>query len=215
MAEVTEVLEAALDAYRQRDWSRAYECFTAVGQRVPLTPEDLDALSDACWWLGRVDDCLEAGEAVRGYVDAERPGDAAMCALDVAVSLLLRGDEVVGSGWIGRAQRLLEELPEQPAHGYVCYLVEVEAGLGGDDLDAVAAAARKVREIGRRHGDPNLVAAGVLGEGRALLKLGDVARGSQLLDEAMIAVLHDCRCRAPGRRVRRGRSGEWRRCRRP
>ena len=192
MAEVAEVLEVARDAYRQRDWPRAEQCFTAARRHAPLTPEDLDALSDACWWLGRVDECIDAGEAAfRGYLRLERSGDAAMCAIGLAVSLFLRGEEVLGSGWISRAQRLLKDLPEEPAHGYLRYIVDVEGGLEGDDLDAVVAAAREIRGIGHRHGDPNLVSGGVLGEGRALLKLGDVARGSQLLDEAMVAVLHN------------------------
>lgn len=39
--------------------------------------------------------------------------------------------------------------------------------------------------------DVNLVAGGLVGEGRALLKLGEVGRGRQLLNEAMTAVFHD------------------------
>lgn len=186
------VLETARDASREQDWARAYDCFAAARELAPLAPDDLDALSGACWWLGRVDECLEAAEAAfRGYLDAERAGDAAMCAITNAVSLFLRGDEALGSGWLGRAQRLLEDLSEQPAHGYLRYIVEVEGALGGADLDAVAAAARDVQQIGRRHHDGNLVAAGVVGEGRALLKRGAAERGLQLLDEAMIAVVSD------------------------
>lgn len=192
MAEVSELLATARDAHRRRDWQGAREGFVAARRRGPLAPEDLEALSDACWWLGDVDECLEAGEAAfRGHLDADRPGDAAMCAIELAVSLVLRGDEVVGSGWLGRAGRLLDALPEQPAHGFLRYVTEVEGGLDGDDLEAVVAAAREVRDLGHRHDDPNLVAGGVLGEGRALLRLGEVARGSALLDEAMVAVLHD------------------------
>jgi hypothetical protein len=39
--------------------------------------------------------------------------------------------------------------------------------------------------LGRRFADPNLVAAGVLGEGRALLKRRRGGDGMALLDEAM------------------------------
>jgi DNA-binding NarL/FixJ family response regulator len=191
VSDVPEILQNARDAHHRRDWPRAHELFAAARSEAPLLPEDLDALCTAAWWLGRVDDCLEAGDAAfRGYLDADRPRDAAMAALEMAISLFLRGDEAVGSGWIGRAHRLLEELPEGPEHGYARYLLEVEGGLEGDDLEAVASAARAVREIGRRHGDRNLVAAGVVGEGRALVKLGEVSRGMPLLDEAMVAVLH-------------------------
>jgi DNA-binding CsgD family transcriptional regulator len=111
--------------------------------------------------------------------------------LEGAVPLFLRGDDALGSGWLGRAQRLLEHLPEAAAHGYLRFVVDVEGALDGDDLDAVADSAREVQAIGRRHDDPNLQAVGVVGEGRALVRLGAAQRGLRLLDEAMVAVVTD------------------------
>jgi DNA-binding CsgD family transcriptional regulator len=52
----------------------------------------------------------------------------------------------------------------------------------------VIGAARRLRELGRAHADPNLVAAGDLFEGRALVKEGRMAEGMALLDGAMLAV---------------------------
>ena len=153
-------------------------------------PEDFARLSDAAWWLGRTDVFLAAGEACfRRHMDGEQSRDAAMTAVELAVALFLRGEEALGSGWMARAQRLLADLPEGPEHGYVRYVTEVEGALDGTDLEAVAAAARAVQELGRRHGDPNLVAGGLVGEGRALVRRGDAIRGMPLLDEAMLAVL--------------------------
>ncbi len=191
MTEAVELVQAR-DARHDRDWARAYALFTAAQEDGPLSAEDLDALSDVAWWLGRIDDSVAAGEAAfRGHLDADRPRKAAMTALTTAVSLFLRGDDAHASGWMSRVQRLLQDLPEGPEHGYLRYVVEVEGGLDGDDLDAVAAAARDVSDIGRRHDDRTLVAVGVLGEGRALVRLGVADRGLALLDEAMVAVLHD------------------------
>ncbi|MBW3591102.1 MAG: hypothetical protein KY393_04545, partial [Actinobacteria bacterium] len=111
---------------------------TAAHDRIPLSAEDLDALSNAAWWLGRVDDCLRAGEgAFLAHLDRGQPRAAAMTAVELAVSLFLRGDEAVGSGWIGRAHRLLADLPEGPEHGYLHYIIEVEAELGDRRLDEV------------------------------------------------------------------------------
>lgn len=155
------------------------------------SPEELDRLSDAAWWRGRLEEFLQTGEAAfRAHLRAGQPRDAAKIALELAVSLFLRGDEALGSGWLGRSQRVLEDLPEGPEHGYLRYVIEVEGALDGDDMEAVAAAARGVQDLGRRHDDSDLVACGVLGEGRALLRLGDVPAGMRLLDEAMLAVLH-------------------------
>lgn len=188
MDDAPEAPVAGREAHASGDWPRAYELLSRARAARSLPPEDLDALSDAAWWLGRFDECLEAGEAAyRGHLRAERPRDAARIALDLAIPLLLRGDEAMGSGWLERARRLLDDLPEGPEHGYVRYLVAVEGGLHGGDPDSVVRAAREVRGIGRRHDDPNLVAGGLLGEGRALLRLGQ-ERGLRLLDEVMVAV---------------------------
>lgn len=192
MHEPSEALAAARDAYRRRDWAGARAGFLATRELGELSSDDLFALADAAWWLGLVDESVAVGEeAYRRYLHGQRPRQAARAAIGIAVNLLLRGDDVVGSGWMGRAQRLLRDEPECAEHGYLRYLLEVEAALGGPGLDAVMDSARQVQEIGRRHGDPNLVATGTLGEGRALVKQGRVAEGMALLDEAMVAVLSD------------------------
>ena len=181
MDDVAEELRVARVAHRRQDWPEAYERLTTARAATTLSAADLEVLSDVAWWLGRVDECLEAGEAAyQAHCDAGRQRAAAMTALELAVSLFLRGDEAPGSGWIGRAQRLLEPLPEGPEHGYVRYVVEVEGALDGDDLEAVATAGRAVHAIGRRHDDPNLQAMGVVGEGRARVRLGDVGAGMRL-----------------------------------
>ena len=189
MEDVTGLLEAARDAHRRHDWADARDRFGAARAAGELAAADLEALADAAWWLG---DLPEASavleEAYRRRLDDGRPRQAAMAAIGIAVNHFLGGDEVVGAGWLGRAQRLLRDQPEQAEHGYLLYL-ELEGALDGGDDDAVAAMAGRVRDIGRRHRDPNLVAAGDLFEGRALVRQGRVAEGMALLDEAMLAVL--------------------------
>ncbi len=189
MDDHSERLRRARAARGRRDWPAVYQELAPAGDAGMLGADDLAALSDACWWLGRIDECLTAGQAaVAAYLDDERPTDAAMAALSVAISLALRGEASAASGWIARCRRVLDGLPAGPAHGYLRYVVEVEGGLDGTDPDAVAEAARWVAALGRDHGEPNLVALGVLGEGRALLRSGAVDRGTALLDEAMLAV---------------------------
>jgi DNA-binding NarL/FixJ family response regulator len=191
MDQAAEVLQAARDAYRRRDWPGARERFTAARAAGELAAEDLEAFSDAAWWLGEVDESLAVlAEAYRRHLDEGRPRSAAMAAIGVAFHHFLRGEGVVGSGWMGRAQRLLQDEPDNVEHGYA-RVFELEAGLDGPDPAAVIADARWVREIGRRHGDPNLVAVGCLFEGRVLVKQGRVVEGMALLDEAMLAVLSE------------------------
>lgn len=194
MVDPSSLLAAARDAYRRRDWPATREAFErARAQGIGLTADDLKHLSDATWWLGEIEATLGLAEdAYRRYLDDGRPREAATVAMEIAISLFLRGDDAEGSGWMSRCMRLLEdETVETPEHGYLLYVTGVEPQFGAPDRDGVIAAARHVGEIGRRHGDRNLVAAGLLGEGRMLVKDGQVAAGLAVLDEAMVAVVAD------------------------
>jgi ATP/maltotriose-dependent transcriptional regulator MalT len=195
---VGRLLAEARAAYRQRNWPRAHQRFRAAWQAGEVEADDLYQASDAAWWMGDNAAFFEACEAAyRRYLESRRPRRAAIAALDLAVACFLRGDDTLGSGWMGRASRHLEGEPEAAEHGYLVYVLEVEGPLGGiapsaaGAAESVLAAARRVQEIGRRHGDPTLVAAGMLGEGRALIKAGRVSDGLALLDETMVALLTD------------------------
>ena len=54
---------------------------------------------------------------------------------------------------------------------------------------AAVDAARRVQDLGRRIDEPDLVALGLNGEGRALIRAGHLVDGLALLDEAMVTVL--------------------------
>jgi DNA-binding CsgD family transcriptional regulator len=190
MSQPGDRLAQARAAHRQRRWPEAHASYAAVGGPAVLAPDDSAAFADAAWWLGRVDDSIAAGSAAfTGFLAAGRAREAAMAAVGVAVNHSLRGDGAAGRGWVAHAARLLDDQPECPEHGYLAYLLQVEGALDSADRAPVLAAARRVRELGRRHGDTNLVAMGLLGEGRVLVRAGRVTDGMALLDEAMAHVL--------------------------
>ncbi len=190
MTDVLGTADAARKAYRAHRWDEAYELFLAARRDATLSAEDLGALADSAWWLGLVDESVAVGEeSYRAHLAAGESRQAAWAAIGNAVNHLLRGEDAVGSGWIGQAAALLADDPECAEAGYLRYLVEVEGALDGPDLDAVLASAHAVGELGARLGEPNLVAAAAVGEGRVLVKQGRAADGLALLDRAMVAVL--------------------------
>ena len=192
MTEVSELLAAAREAYRRRQWIEARAGFAAAREAADLGADDLDALGTSAWWIGAIDECTAAWEAAyRAYVADGRPDAAAATALGIGYNGFLRGDEASGMGWLGRAQRLLADLPESMALGGLLHTTQVEAVLDSPDPDGVIASARQVQEMGQRLGEPALVASGLQGEGRVLIKNGRVAEGLALLDEAMVSVLAD------------------------
>lgn len=187
---MTDALREARDAYERHDWSQAVEQYEAARDRAGLSGADTDALADAAWWLGRIDESnLAYEQAYQDHISAGEPRAAAMSAIGLAVNLLLRGDDVLGSAWMARARRLLDDDRDCAEFGYVLFLTEVEANFGDTDHDGALEGARRVQELGRRHGDPNLVAAGTMGEGRILIKQGTPQPGVARLDEALVMLL--------------------------
>lgn len=186
---VSEVLTEARVAYGRRDWSAARDGFTVARAQGELGTPDLRALSDAAWWLGRNEEALAVSEQVyRRHVDDAQLPQAAMLALNIGFLWMLRGAGAIASGWFSRARRLLDDLPEGAAHGHLLFL-DVEEALAGADLDGAIALARRMQAIARRFDDRSLAAAGLVYEGRALVRLGRVGAGVAMLDEAMLPVL--------------------------
>jgi DNA-binding NarL/FixJ family response regulator len=182
-------LTQARQAYAARDWRSAAARFDAVATER-LTADDLAAYADAVWWLGRIEDNLRLSTAAcDAFLADSRPAEAAWAAMVLGIFHLSRGDEQQGMGWIGRAGRLVEGTPEGPVHGYLLNFTEVEASLLAGQPAAAVDAARRVQDLGRRYDAPELVAAGLHGEARALIKSGQVVDGLALLDEAMVTVL--------------------------
>ncbi|MBJ8348638.1 helix-turn-helix transcriptional regulator [Antrihabitans sp. YC2-6] len=143
--------------------------------------------AESAWWSGHIDECLESyALAYRDYVEEGRPADAAMAAFFLGLHFGLKGDGPQGRGWSSRCQHLVDSIPECAVHGYPLYTATY-AALGTGDVDAAMTHALDMQAIGKRHADPNLVAVGVLSEGRTLIKQGRVEEGLCLLDEAMLA----------------------------
>ena len=128
-------------------------------------------------------------DAVNAFLADSRPAEAAWLAMLLSIFHMGRGDELQAVGWIGRAGRLLEQIPECPAHGLMMQVTDVEASLQAGHPRAAVDAARRMQAIGRRVGEPGVVLLGVNCEGRALIRAGQVVDGLALLDEAMVAAL--------------------------
>jgi len=185
----TDDLTRARQAYAAQDWAVAAARFDGVAAER-LTADDQSAYADAVWWLGRIEDTLRLGAAAyQAFLAESRPGDAARTATMLGIFHMARGDEPQALGWLGRAGRLAEDIPESTVHGYLVSFTVVEASLLAGQPAAAVDAARRVKDLGRRIDAPDLVAVGLNGEGRALIRSGHLIDGLALLDEAMVTVL--------------------------
>jgi DNA-binding CsgD family transcriptional regulator len=189
--EVEREIEEARRAFDQREWAGAYARLAAVDDAATLGPDDLRRVAECALLLGMGAAAEDAwARAHHAFIDRGEVAAAARCAFWVGLVLVAgRGDEPRGGGWLARARRLLDEhgLHDCPERGYVELpraLGELDAGDPRLARDGFVEAA----EIGARFGDADLVALARLGEGQALIRMGEARHGAELLDEVMIAV---------------------------
>ena len=181
------LLVTARAAYEADDWAAARAGFVAARAEVDLGGPDWFRLARSAWWLGRIEECLDAFEhSYAAFLADGAPAQAAMSALYLSLHAAQRGDDVRSNGWLARFRRLLKALPIGGAHGYGLYH-DTFAAMGSGDLDTAMAMAQQMEAIGRDVADPTLVALGILAQGRILIKRGETAAGLALLDDAMLA----------------------------
>jgi DNA-binding CsgD family transcriptional regulator len=167
----------------------AYTSLSQADRTTPLGAEDLDLLATSAYMIGHDDECL--GSLERAYHVHLESGEvlrAVRCAFWVGITLALHGEVGRASGWLGRAQRLVDrEADDCVEQGYLMIPAMLRHEATGDWEAAYAIAADAV-EIGERFGDADLLALTVHEQGLALIHQGRVEEGLGLLDEAMVAV---------------------------
>ena len=142
----------------------------------------------AAYLIGRDEDCATAwGRAFVRHTDVDEFCRAARCGFWLGWALFYKGQVAQGGGWFARARRMLDE------HGTDCAvtgLLMIPAALehlGAGDGTAAYEGFSAAAEIGAAYDDSDLVVLSRLGVGQALIRLGRVAEGVTLRDEAMSA----------------------------
>ena len=181
-------LEQGREAYARRAWLDAHDLLTHAHERIALEAPDLELLATSAFMLGRDDE--SAAWLERAHHRFQLDGEtlpAARCAAWIGINLASRGQIGPATGWLGRAQRLLDPAGECAERGYLL-LPGVFGHEAAGDFAAAAAVAGEAVRIAERFGDRDLFALAIHGQGRMLVKDGRVREGLALLDEGMVAV---------------------------
>jgi DNA-binding CsgD family transcriptional regulator len=189
LLEQSDPLRGGQQALGRGAWQEARNLFAAA-LAAEETPEALEGLGAASWWLGDGAAVFSARErAYRLYRERRDDRGAARAATGLAVDhCTFRGELVVAGGWFRRAERLLK--------GETCrergwlLIAKAHVGLLVEHSPATARAlAAEAGSLGKALGDIDIEMLGLAYEGLALVDLGDIAAGMRYLDEATVAAV--------------------------
>ena len=179
------------DAYERRAWGEAYARLSAADEQGQLGAEDLGRLGMAAYLTGRIEPAVAAWERTyQALMECGEVTRAVRCAFWLGRTLVLRGEQARGGGWLVRAQRVLEEASlDCVERGYLRMPAGIMALEGGDPATAYATFA-EVTEIADRFGDADLMAIGRMAQGRALVASSSLAPTREVDVRAEVAALH-------------------------
>lgn len=181
---------AGEDALARGAWAEAREAFEAT-LRSADSPEALEGLGYAAWWLDQADLVFEARErAYKMYLGQQQHRASARVAIWLAWDhWAFRGEAAVASGYLQRARRLLANEPDCPERAWL----EIREGSlslfeHGDPERALSLASEGVR-IAHEVKNIDLEMLGRAVQGLALVTSGSVTEGMRHLDEVNVAII--------------------------
>jgi ATP/maltotriose-dependent transcriptional regulator MalT len=182
-------LERGREAYAARAWVDAHTLLRRADESEPLAPPDLELLATASYMLGLDEEWVAAHERAHHlHLEAGDAEAAARAAFWIGLSLALRGELGPAEGWLGRAQRLLDEKDADCVERGFLLIAYGHGLLAQGDAAAAGTVGADAAAIARRFGNRDLFAFAMLLQGQAEVFDARVREGLQLLDEAMVAV---------------------------
>ncbi len=178
-------IRAALDA---AEFQRARALLAARGG--PRSAELLELEAQAAYGAGALEAALDAYERLhRLHLEAGRPHDAAMAAVMVGMYLMMdTGLMAPVRAWLGRAERLVADVPDHPVWAWLSAVRTYERFMCGD-MPGAGHSAQQALDRGTRHG---LVPPCIIGRtalGRVRIHDGQVDEGLRMLDDVAFELL--------------------------
>lgn len=182
-------LERGRVCYERHDWNDAFESLTSADRASPLDADDLNRLAWSAGLTARDDEMLVALERWHhAELAADNKAAAARAALWLGFRLFARGEASRAGGWLGRSQRLVEEIGRECVEQGYLLLPATQRQLNTGEFQAAHDTAARAVALGVRFDDQDLQAFARNLQGRALLRLQRLDEGLALIDEAMVAV---------------------------
>ena len=176
-------LEEGSRALESGRFDAARQAFEAALE-AEETPDARDGLGRALWFLGSIEEGIDARQrAFEGFAQSRRCEEAARTAVWVSHQYALAGRTSAARGWLARADRALEGAGRCAGHGWVA----VERARHAATIEDSAAHARDAMAIARESGAGDLEVFALSVLGRAEVDAGRRKEGLELLEEALAA----------------------------
>jgi len=185
----SEAADVGRAAFERRAWGVAYSNLSSAERERPLSPDDLNRLATSAHMTGRETEALDLWS--RAHNEFVRQGEmtkAARCAIWLGFALRGHGQAALSAGWFGRARRLLDDAQVECVERGYLLLPEAVHCMDNGDCTRSYEGFTQAAKIGERFGELDLMTFARHGQGRSLIRLGEIARGVALLDEIMVAV---------------------------
>ena len=185
-----EMLATGREALGRGDWTAARDALQRAvsAEASPVAYEDLGT---ALWWLDDQGNVLEAREAAfRLYRAAGDDRGAARLATLLSLDYVdYRNDTAVASGWLQRAEHLLQDLPASDEHAWMQLYAGLKALMFDGDFDEARIRRERAMSLARQlpNLDVEMMAVGM--DGLLLIREGRFTDGMLRIDEAMTAAV--------------------------
>lgn len=186
---MSDALTEGRAAFEREAWGDAYAGLSEADKQDPLAPGDLRMLAISADLIGKNEEHEELLTRAHGaYLDAGDVERAADCAFWLGLRLVQAGEQARGSGWLARAERLIDDADlDTPVRGLLLLPSALKDLFCGDYASAHATFV-SAGEIGDRFDEPDLMTLARLGQGQSLIRMGETEEGVRLLDEVMVGV---------------------------
>jgi LuxR family transcriptional regulator, maltose regulon positive regulatory protein len=184
------LLAVGREAISRGDWGTARQSFEAALEVDPDSPEALEGLGWALYWMDEAEPSFAAREsAYRILRERGELRGAARVATGLALDYADFGGIAVTSGWLQRVRKLLEDLAPGAEHGWLALWEGHLARALDHDLEKAERLAIEAGAIGKAHGIVDLELLATALQGLVRVTAGDVEGGMQQLDEATAAAV--------------------------
>ncbi|MEE8331817.1 MAG: adenylate/guanylate cyclase domain-containing protein [Acidimicrobiia bacterium] len=185
----SDLIASGREAMARNDWAEAFELLARADADGGLDPKALEDLAVSAWWTGQPDECIAVRERAFGGYAGTDTTKAGVVALALAEDHFHKGALAMGKGWLKRASDLLGTDGDTIESAWLMRTEAVIAFEVDNDIEGGLELATAAYERAVALGDRDLQATSLHDQGRIIVAGGDVERGMEVMDEAMVAAV--------------------------